>query len=54
MSEPKSQLHWLSPKKAYGKPRLCVYGDIRMITQANTVAGGVADGNNKGSVHKTA
>jgi hypothetical protein len=54
MDETKSQLDWLSLKKAYRKPRLYVYGDIRMITQANAVPGGVADGNNKGSIHKTA
>jgi len=54
MNEPSSQLHSIPNKKAYRKPRLYVYGDIRMITQANAVPGGVADGNNKGSIHKTA
>ena len=53
MNEPKSQPHGLSPKKAYRKPRLLVYGDIRMLTRTSNVTG-VADASNKGTVHKTA
>jgi hypothetical protein len=40
-------------KKPYQEPRLCVYGDIGTITQTVAVVG-IPDGNNKGSVHKTA
>jgi hypothetical protein len=39
-------------KKPYQMPKLQVYGDIRTITQSNTVTGN-ADAGNKGKVHKT-
>ena len=40
-------------KKPYQEPKLRVYGDLTSITGTIAVAG-VPDGNNKGSVHKTA
>jgi len=54
VSRAESELRLSPVKKPYQEPRLWVYGGIGTITQANAVAGGTADGNNKGSVHKTA
>ena len=35
----------VSVKKVYQCPRLCVYGDIREITQLNSKGGGMVDNN---------
>jgi hypothetical protein len=40
-------------KKEYQEPRLRVYGDLTTVTRTVAVAG-IPDGNNKGSIHKTA